>query len=253
MIEARNLEKTFKSLKALDKMSFLAKDGEVTGLLGPNGAGKTTSLRILYTIIRPDAGTASVDGFDVVKDRLDVQRRIGVLADNRGLYPRLTTREHIRYFARLHGMSGQPMEDRINELIASLGMDDIADRRVKGFSKGQAMKVSLARAMVHDPKNVLLDEPTNGLDVASARSVRMLIRSLAGEGRCVLFSSHIMQEIKAICDRLIIVAKGRVVAAGTQEEVCELAGKSDLEEAFLDLVGHDYAHEFRTSDFEHVA
>jgi sodium transport system ATP-binding protein len=195
MIETANLQKRFGEIVAVDGVSFRAPDGAVTGLLGPNGAGKTTTLRMIYGLLPPDAGTVRVDEFDVAADPLGAQSRLGVLPDSHGLYPRLTSREHARYFGRLHGLNGSQLEDRINELITQLGMESIADRRVDGFSHGERTKVSLLRSLVHGPQNVLLDEPTNGLDVASTRAVRALIRRLRQEGKCVLFSSHIMQEV----------------------------------------------------------
>ncbi|MEE8222897.1 MAG: ATP-binding cassette domain-containing protein [Alphaproteobacteria bacterium] len=233
MIEVEGLEKSFKAVHALRGVSFSANDGEITGLIGPNGAGKTTTLRILYTVLRPDRGVAMIDGFDSRKAPRDVQRRIGVLADSRGLYPRLTAREHVRYFGRLHGLRGAVLENRIDELIRMLDMDEIADRRAKGFSKGQTMKVALARALVHNPHNVLLDEPTNGLDVAGARAVRDLIRRIRDEGRCVLFSSHIMSEVEQLCDKLVVVGHGVVLANGTVADLRRSTGKQDLEEAFM--------------------
>jgi sodium transport system ATP-binding protein len=230
------LWKSFRSVQAVRGVSFVARDGEITGLIGPNGAGKTTTLRILYTVLKPDRGRALVDGHDSVTDRQAVQRRIGVLPDSRGLYPRLTAREHIRYYGRLHGMAGGALERRIETLIDQLGMQDIADRRAKGFSKGQTLKVALARALVHEPHNVLLDEPTNGLDIASSRAVRDLIRGMRNAGRCVLFSSHIMAEVEALCDRLVVMAEGRVVADGTPSELRRQTGRRDLEEVFLRAV-----------------
>ncbi len=233
MIEVRNLRKSFKDLVAVENVSFSAKDGEITGLIGPNGAGKTTTMRILYTIMRPDSGQALVDGFDAVADPQQVQRRIGVLPDNRGLYPRLTAREHVRYYGRLHGMKGEALESSIEEMIDTLVMRDVADRRTKGFSKGQTLKVALARALVHKPHNVMLDEPTNGLDVDSSRAVRDMVRRIRDEGRCVLFSSHIMSEVQALCDRIIVMGHGRVVAEGTPDDLADLTGQADLEEIFV--------------------
>ena len=222
MIEVESLYKSFRSIKAVDGVSFTARDGEVTGLIGPNGAGKTTTLRILYTVMKPDEGTARVDGFDSVRDRSDVQRRIGALPDSRGLYPRLTGREHIRYFGRLHGHKGQDLESKIDELSETFGMEDFIDRRARGFSKGQVLKVALARALVHSPRNLVLDEPTNGLDISSSRAVRRLIRQIRDEGRCVLFCSHIMAEVQAVCDRIVIIAEGKVAAQGTLAELRHL-------------------------------
>ena len=172
MIEVSNIYKSFKGIDVLKGVSFKANDGEITGLIGPNGAGKTTSLRILYTVLHPDKGDAKVDGFDSVTEKQSVQNRIGVLPDNRGLYPRLTAREHIRYYGRLHSMEKGDLNERIEYLCDYLDMEDIIDRRTKGFSKGQTMKVALARALVHNPQNVMLDEPTNGLDIAASRAVR---------------------------------------------------------------------------------
>ena len=237
MIKAENLHKSFNSVKALDGIDFTARDGEVTGLIGPNGAGKTTALRIIYTVLRPDRGTATVDGFDTAGSRREVQSRIGVLPDSRGLYPRLTAREHIRYYGRLHGMNGGGLEDRIEHLVDILGMADFAERRARGFSKGQVRKVALARSMVHQPQNLLLDEPTNGLDIASSRAVHKLIGELRDRGRGVLFCSHIMREVAQISDRLVVISQGRVAAAGTVDELLEKTGKDDLEEMFLALTG----------------
>ncbi len=233
MIEVRDLYKSFKNVRALDGISLTAEDGQITGLIGPNGAGKTTTLRILYTVLGPDRGSAAVDGFDTVRARRDVQRRIGVLSDNRGLYPRLTAREHVRYFGRLHGMRGAALERRIDDLFDMLDMGEIAERRAKGFSRGQTMKVALARALVHRPHNVVLDEPTNGLDVATSRAVRALIRRIRDEGRCILFSSHLMQEVEALCDKVVVIGKGRVLANGTPAELRRATGADDLEDAFM--------------------
>ncbi len=237
MIEVQDLCKSFGSIDALKGVSFTAADGLVTGLIGPNGAGKTTTLRVLYTLLKPDRGAASVDGFDTVKNPRQVQQRIGVLPDNRGLYPRLTGREHIRYFGRLHAINGADLDGRIERLISILGMEQFTDRRAKGFSKGEVAKVALARALVHEPGNVLLDEPTNGLDVASSRIVRSLIRSISDSGRCVLFSSHNMQEVATLCDRVVVISNGRIVHDGSLEELRRATAKDDLEEAYLVAVG----------------
>ncbi|MDP6342549.1 MAG: ATP-binding cassette domain-containing protein [Alphaproteobacteria bacterium] len=236
MIEVESLWKSFNGVEALRGIGFSARDGEITGLIGPNGAGKTTTLRILYTVLRPDQGLASVDGFDSTRQRRQVQQRIGVLPDNRGLYPRLTAREHIRYYGRLHGLNGDQLESRIDRLIERLGMEDFCDRRAKGYSKGQTLKVALGRALVHEPHNVMFDEPTNGLDIASSRAVRQLIREIRDQGRCVLFSSHIMQEVEALCDRIVVIAEGRVVADGTPEDLRQSTGRADLEDVFLRAV-----------------
>jgi sodium transport system ATP-binding protein len=235
MIEAEALHKTFRAVRALDGFGFTARDGEITALVGPNGAGKTTALRILYTVMRADKGWARIDGFDTVDARRQAQRRIGALADSRGLYARLTGREHIRYYGRLHGMNGSRLEARIDTLVEALGMTEFAERRAKGFSKGQSLKIALARALVHEPANLLLDEPTNGLDIASSRAVRALLRGARDEGRCVLFCTHIMAEVAAVCDRLVIIAEGRAVAQGTPDELRARTGHDDLEDVFLAL------------------
>jgi sodium transport system ATP-binding protein len=239
MIEVRNLHKRFGPVTAVEDVSFSAADGVVTGLLGPNGAGKTTTLRMLYTLVRPDRGSARIDGLDAAEKPLEVRRAIGVLPDARGLYPRLTAREHARYAGELHGLSGSLLDKRVDELIELLDMKDIANRRAEGFSQGERMKVALSRALVHNPRNVLLDEPTNGLDVMSTRAVRNLIRRLKEQGHCILFSSHVMQEVGALCDRIVVVARGRVVAEGTPDELRTRTGKDSLEEAFVSIIGTD--------------
>ena len=237
MIHVENLRKRFGTTIAVDGVSFSAADGAVTGLLGPNGAGKTTSLRIIYGLMKPDGGSIAVDGTEVSSSPQAVQARLGVLPDQSGLYGRLTAREHIRYFGNLQGLSGVDLEGRIEKWISILDLKDVADRRVAGFSHGERTKVALARALVHDPQNILLDEPTNGLDVMSTRAVRDVIRRQKAEGRCVLFSSHIMQEVSALCDHIVVIAAGRVVAEGTTHDLLTHTGKGNLEDAFLSLVG----------------
>jgi sodium transport system ATP-binding protein len=237
MIQATNLQKSFGAFHAVNGVSFTAPDGVVTGLLGPNGAGKTTSLRMVYGLMKPDSGAISIDGCDVVADPVAGQKRLGVLSDMSGLYPRLTSREHIRYFGELQGVPAATLEKRMDQLIEILDLKSIADRRAAGFSHGERTKVALARALVHDPQNVILDEPTNGLDVMSTRAVREVIRHLKSQNRCVVFSSHVMQEVSALCDRIVVIAKGRVVAEGTADELISLSGKSTLEDAFVSLVG----------------
>ncbi len=239
MIEVTNLHKRFGAVTAVEDVSFRAEDGVVTGLLGPNGAGKTTTLRMLYTLIRPDRGSVKVDGLEVAERPVEVRRALGVLPDARGLYPRLTAREHVRYYGELHGLSGEALEKRTEELVELLDMKGIADRRTDGFSQGERMKVALARALVHGPRNVLLDEPTNGLDVMSTRAVRTLIQRLKAAGHCVVFSSHVMQEVAALCDRIVVVAHGRVVADGTPDELRARTGRDSLEEAFVAAIGND--------------
>ena len=237
MIEVRNLHKAFGKVKAVDGVSFTANDGQITGLLGPNGAGKTTSLRMLYTLMKPDSGQVLVDRIDANIDPTGVRRRLGVLPDSRGLYKRLSSRENIRYFGRLHGMDDALIAQRTQALSEALEMGDIIDRRTEGFSQGQRVKTAIARALVHDPRNVILDEPTNGLDVMATRAMRRFLHQLRDEGRCVLFSSHIMQEVAALCDRIVIIARGQVVAEGTPDELREQTGESNLEDAFVKAIG----------------
>lgn len=237
MIEVEDLKKSFGEIEALRGVTFAAPDGQITGLLGPNGAGKTTTLRVLYTLLEPDAGTARVDGFDIRSDPLEVQRRIGALPDAHGIYPRLTARENIRYFGNLHGLSGPRLDGAIYHLSQLLEMDEFIDRRAEGFSTGQRLKVAIARALVHEPQNVLLDEPTNGLDVISTRAMRAFIRRLREEGKCVVFSSHVMQEVSALCDHIVVIAQGQVAACGSAEDLKRLAGVDDLEDAFVSLIG----------------
>lgn len=237
MIHAQNLRKQFGDVVAVDDVSFSAPDGAVTGLLGPNGAGKTTSLRIVYGLLKPGGGKVEIDGIDVAQRPMAAQARIGVLPDISGLYPRLTAREHIRYYGNLHGLQGAELESRIDKWVEILSLQEIIERRVAGFSHGERTKVALARALVHNPQNILLDEPTNGLDVMSTRAVRELIRHLRAEGRCVVFSSHIMQEVSALCDRIVVIAHGRVVAEGAADDLLALTGKTSLEDAFVALAG----------------
>jgi sodium transport system ATP-binding protein len=237
VIEVSELRKSFSAVKAVDGVSFIARDGEITGLLGPNGAGKTTTLRMLYTLMKPETGHIRVDGIDIASDPTGARRRLGVLPDARGLYKRLSARENIEYFGRLHGLDEATLQARTQALIASLGLTDIAERRTEGFSNGQRVKTAIARALVHDPPNVILDEPTNGLDVMATRALRQFMLKLKDEGRCVLFSSHIMQEVAALCDRIVVLARGRVVAQGTPDELRAQAGEDNLEEAFVQIIG----------------
>ena len=243
MIVVENLYKSFGGKKnpvhAVAGVSFTAPDGQITGLLGPNGAGKTTTMRMLYTLMAPDQGRVLVDGFDAVRQATEVRTRLGVLPDARGLYKRLTARENIEYFARLQGISEPLIAERVANLSQRLDLADILDRRTEGFSNGQRVKTALARTLIHDPKNVILDEPTNGLDVMSTRSLRKVMLGLREEGRCVLFSSHIMQEVAALCDTIVVIAKGRVVASGTAEALRELGGSTNLEDAFVKIIGSD--------------
>ena len=237
MIEVRGLRKSFVAKRAVDGVSFSARDGEITGLLGPNGAGKTTTLRMLYTLMRPDAGSVLIDGLDAEHEPLAVRRTIGVLPDAHGIYKRLTARENIEYFAALQGMAAPAARAACDALIGTLGMQEFAERRTEGFSQGERVKTAIARALVHGPKNVLLDEPTNGLDVMATRNLREFLRGLKATGRCVLLSTHLMQEVAALCDRIVIIAHGRVVADGTAEELRALAGEPHLEDAFMKIIG----------------
>lgn len=233
MIRVEGLKKRFSAVQALQDVSFTAGDGRITGLLGHNGAGKSTTLRVLSTVLRADEGRAMVDGHDCAVDPLQVRRSLGVLPHASGLYAHLTGRENIRYYGELHGLAGHELEGAIAELIERLGLHAVADRRARGYSQGERLKVGLARALVHRPQTVILDEPTNGLDVNAVRMLRELIRELRGSGRCVLFSSHVMQEVAALCDDIVIIAHGRVVVRGTPDEILASTGATDLEEAFV--------------------
>ena len=233
MIVVNEIEKSFGKVKAVRGVSFDAPDGKITGLLEPNGAGKSTTLRVLYTVLRPDAGTALIDGVDVVKDGLAARRQIGALPHGAGLYPHLTAREYIAYDAALCGLEKATLDDKVDDIIKRLEITEFADRRTKGFSQGQRTKVSLARALAHDPQNIILDEPTNGLDVMATRSLRELILKLKDAGRCILFSSHVMQEVAALCDDICIIASGKVAIDGSADDIRERTGCDDLEDAFV--------------------
>ena len=233
MIRVEGIHKSFGEVHAVRGVSFDARDGKITGLLGPNGAGKSTTLRVLCTLLKPDQGTAAIDGADVVADSLAARQKIGSLPHESGLYPRLTARENIAYYARLCGLDRDRVEDRVDEIVKTLEIGEFADRRSKGFSHGQRTKVALGRALVHDPQNLLLDEPTTGLDVMATRSLRDMIEKLKAEGRCVLFSSHVMQEVAALCDDICIIANGRVAIHDSVDGIRERTGREDLEEAFV--------------------
>ena len=237
MIEAHNLAKRFGPIEAVRDVSLRAADGRITGLLGPNGAGKSTTLRMLYTVLTPDSGDAFIDGTSIVRSPLEARRNIGVLPHSAGVYQHLTARENILYYGALHGLARADREARADELIALLEMQDFATRHAKKLSQGQKMKTALARALVHRPRNVLLDEPTNGLDVMAVRNLRNLLVRLKGEGHCVLFSSHVMQEVAALCDDVVVIAHGNVVASGSPDAIRERTGQSNLEEAFVQLIG----------------
>ncbi len=243
MIHVEGLHKRFKTktgdVIAVDDVGFTAENGQITGLLGPNGAGKTTTLRMLYTLMQPDAGRITVDGLDVARDATAVRRSLAVLPDARGVYKRLTARENIRYFGQLHGLDDATIETRLAQLADALEMNDFLDRRTEGFSQGQRTKTAIARALIHDPKNVILDEPTNGLDVMTTRGLRRFLQGLRVAGHCVLFSSHIMQEVAALCDHIVVIAKGRVVAQGSAGDLREQSGESNLEDAFVKIIGSE--------------
>ena len=236
MIKVEGIHKSFGKVHAVRGVSFEAPDGKITGLLGPNGAGKSTTMRVLYTVLRPDEGVATIDGVDVVEDSLGARQRIGALPHSAGLYPHLTARENIAYFAKLCRMDKAEIDDRVDEIIRLLEIEEFAERRTKGFSHGQRTKVALARALVHDPRNVILDEPTSGLDVMATRSLRGLILKLKDEGRCVLFSSHIMQEVAALCDDICIIAHGKVAIDDSIDGIRERTGCDDIEDAFVEAI-----------------
>jgi sodium transport system ATP-binding protein len=239
MIEVRNLSKSFGKVRAVNNISFRMNDGEITGLLGPNGAGKTTTLRMLYSLLPPDEGEIRIDGLDPTRDAMAIKRTLGVVPDSRGLYKRLTARENIAYYGRMHGMSKAAINNRIDQLAQTLNMQDFIERRTEGFSQGQGVKVAIARAMIHEPQTVLLDEPSNGLDVMTTRALRHYILGLKQAGHSVVLSTHIMQEVAALCDRIIIIANGEIAADGSQAELIERSGKSSLEDAFVALIGSD--------------
>jgi sodium transport system ATP-binding protein len=243
MINVSDLHKSFTAkagpVHAVQGVSFTANDGEITGLLGPNGAGKTTTLRMLYTLMNPDKGSITVDGFSTASQAFEVRTRLGVLPDARGVYKRLTARENIAYFGRLHGMSEQAIREGTERLAKALVMEDFLDRQCEGFSQGQRTKTAIARALIHNPKNVILDEPTNGLDVMTTRGLREFLLQLKAEGRCVIFSSHIMQEVAALCDRIVVIANGAVKANGSPDEIRTQTGEANLEEAFVKIIGSE--------------
>lgn len=239
MLSVTNLVKHFGTINALNEMSFSAEDGQITGILGPNGAGKTTALRILYGLLKSESGHASVDGIDVSRDPIAARRRLGIFPDKFGLYERLSAFEQIQYFAGMHGLTGAQGKQATQDIIEKLQLTDIAHRRAQGFSQGQRMKVILAQALVHQPQNLVLDEPTRGLDVMSTRILRDQLRELRSAGHCILFSSHVMQEVAALCDKVIVMANGKLIASGTPEQLCEQAGATQLEDAFVKLIGSE--------------
>jgi sodium transport system ATP-binding protein len=236
MILVNDIHKSFGAVKAVRGVSFSAPDGKITALLGPNGAGKSTTLRVLYTVLQPDRGSAAIDGNDVVANGLAARQRIGALPHGAGLYPQLTARENIAYYARLCGLNKSNIEKRVAGIVDLLDIGAFADRRCKGFSQGQRIKVALARALVHNPQNIILDEPSNGLDVMATRSLRDLILKLKHAGRCVLFSSHVMQEVAALCDDIVIIANGKVAIHDSADGIRQRTGCDDLEDAFVQAI-----------------
>ncbi len=235
MIEVQNLRKNFGDIRAVDGITFTANSGAITGLLGPNGAGKTTTIRMIGTLINIDAGTAMIDSVSVAADPDGARRACGLLTDSRGIYTRMTARENIRYYADLRGVPIARSEKTLSRFVGWLDMKDILDRRTEGFSQGERMKVAIVRALIHEPANVILDEPTNGLDVMSTRALRELIKRLRSDGQTVMFSSHVMQEVAALCDEIIIISHGRVTAQGTASQLIEQSGRQNLEDAFIAL------------------
>ncbi|WP_456448302.1 ABC transporter ATP-binding protein [Thiolapillus sp.] len=239
MILVHKLQKHFGAVKAVDGVSFEIADGRITGLLGPNGSGKTTTLRMLYGLLAPDRGQVQVDGADVVQAPIRAKAAMGVVPDARGLYPRLSARENIAYYGELQGLRGRELDARIESLAEELDMHAFLDRPCKGFSQGQRAKVAIARAFVGDPQNLVLDEPGNGLDVMSNRALRHYLREQKARGKAVLLSTHIMQEVAALCDEVIIISAGRIRATGSPEKLMELAGVDNIEDAFVALIGSD--------------
>lgn len=233
MLTIRNLEKTFDGRFAVRNVSFEAADGAITGLLGANGAGKTTTLRMICGVLKPDSGTIYVDG--VAENALARQTRLGALLDHTGIYSRLTVRENLTYFGRLRGMAPDTVKKQVEDVLVTLGLQSIADRRTAGFSQGERMKTALARAMLHSPSNLLLDEPTNGLDVPTVRSLRDLLRRLRESGACVVFSSHVLDEVRPLCDHILVISRGTLAAQGTPSELCRQTNTTSLEDAFVKL------------------
>jgi sodium transport system ATP-binding protein len=233
MIEINKLSKSYGEIEAVRGLSFSAREGSINTLLGANGSGKTTTLRSIAGLVVPDQGTISLNGFDVLNDTLEARRHLGIFPDRFGLYPRLTTIEHLDYFGKLHGLKGDKLRRAIKNTVDLLKMEDIADRRTEGFSQGQRMKVALGRAFIHSPKVMVLDEPTRGLDIFNVRLLREALRGFRGEGVCILMSCHVMAEVEGLSDKVIFIAEGQKKASGSPEELIERAGVSDLEEAFV--------------------
>lgn len=243
MIEVKAISKSFGDVQAVKEVTFTAPNAQVTALLGANGAGKTTSLRMIYSLITPQSGEILIDGIDPKKEPEKARKLLGVLPDTRGLYKRLTARENIEYFGKLHGMTDIQIKSRTDSLVADLRMEDFIDRKTEGFSQGQRVKVAIARALVHDPQNIILDEPTNGLDVMSTRGVRRFLQKEKERGKCILFSSHVMQEVAAVSDEILIVNDGTIAARGTEQALKEQTGMNNLEDAFVHIVTKGEGHE----------
>lgn len=243
MIEVNAISKSFGDVEAVKEVSFVAPDNQITALLGANGAGKTTSLRMIYSLITPQSGKVLIDGIDPTEEPEKARSLLGILPDTRGLYVRLTARENIAYFGRLHGMSEQQIDERVQSLVSDLRMEDFIDRKTDGFSQGQRVKVAIARALVHDPLNIILDEPTNGLDVMSTRGVRAFLRKEKERGKCILFSSHVMQEVSAVSDEILVIHDGKVCASGSEQELNEQTGNNNLEDSFVHIVTDGEGHE----------
>ena len=237
MIETNEVRKQFGAVQALGGVSFQARDGHITALLGPNGAGKTTLLRLLVGLLKRDHGSISVDGVDPAVDPMAVRRNMGLLTDQFGLYERLSTREYLTYFGELNGMAGPSLQARIDEVADLLAMNDIVERRAKGFSQGQRIKVALARTLLHRPRHLLLDEPSRGLDVMSTRALRSALHALRNDGCCIVMATHVMQEVTHLCDDVVVIARGHTVAQGSPQQLCERTGIASLEDAFVSLVG----------------
>jgi sodium transport system ATP-binding protein len=238
MIEVKNLSKAFKNIKAVDSISFKVNNGEIVGLLGENGAGKTTTLRLLATMLKPTGGTAAINGYDIVKDANKVRGEIGILFGGEvGLYDRLTAKENIKYFAELNGMSKEEMDKSINDLVEILEMGDYINRRVGKFSRGMKQKVAVARSIVHRPTVMLFDEPTAGLDVTASRIVQDFIIKCKEDNKAIIFSSHSMSEVEKLCDRIVIIHKGKIFEEGTVEDFKRKYNNENMEDIFMQLVG----------------
>jgi sodium transport system ATP-binding protein len=238
MVELQNLRKSFGPVTAVDGVSFTAADGQITGLLGENGAGKTTTLAMIGGVLKPDAGSVAIDGAETSAS-MSGRRRLGALLDHKGIYARLTARENIRYFGELYHPSAPDIDERVSRTLAQLGLEALADRRTAGFSQGERMRVALGRAIVHGPRNLLLDEPTNGLDIPAVRALRSSLRGMRDRGICILFSSHVLAEVRALCDRIVVISSGRVVGNGTAEAICRQSGCESLEDAFVQLTARE--------------